>query len=285
MNKKLSIVIVCYNSVRLLPDCLDSIIRYNDIADALEIILVDNQSKDRKELGELVLKYTCLDIKLYDNSHNGGYGQGNNVGVQYASAPVFVVMNPDVRLVEPVFQRMLDYLDANPETGLAGVNFEDMSSPLYLKPEFYFMFRMIFVNQLVKYRLFRLNEMYPAGSFLLVRKDAFLNAGRFDEQIFLYYEEADLATRMLAAGYRVDWLKDFYVHHLAHNRPLNVFLLQKEVDSLCYYLDKFKFNKRKFLINRRSYYQVKYLIAVLTGNTSKKEFFGAWINTLTDKIK
>lgn len=284
MNKELSVIIVCYNSVRLLPDCLDSIIRFNDIGDALEVILVDNQSNDRVELGEMVLQYPQLNIKLIDNSHNGGYGQGNNVGVNQSTAPVFVVMNPDVRLVEPVFKRMLTYLGANPETGMAGVNFEDLSSPLFLKPEYYTLFRMIFVNQLVKYKLFRMKEMFPAGSFLLFRKKAFLESGAFDEQIFLYYEEADLSARMLGNGYRVVWLKDYFVHHLAHNRPLNTFLLQKEADSLCYYLDKFNFDKRKFLVNRRKYYQLKKLIAVITGNQFKKTFFEAWINALNEKI-
>jgi len=232
MNKKLSIIIVCYNSVRLLPDCLDSIIRFNDIGDALEVILVDNQSKDRAELGELVLRYNLLDIKLFDNTHNGGYGQGNNVGVSKSIAPVFVVMNLDVRLVKPVFNRMLDYMGSNPQMGMAGVNFEDGSSPLFLKPEYYTLFRMIFVNQLVKYGLFKIKEMFPAGSFLLFNKNAFLKSGSFDEQIFLYYEEADLSARMLQSGFEVVWLKDYFVHHLAHNRPLNTLILQTEADSM-----------------------------------------------------
>ena len=46
MQKKISIVIVTYNSDNHISDCLESIFKYNDIGDALEIIIVDNMSKN-----------------------------------------------------------------------------------------------------------------------------------------------------------------------------------------------------------------------------------------------
>jgi GT2 family glycosyltransferase len=42
----------------------------------------------------------------------------------------------------------------------------------------------------------------PTGGAALYRRDAFLAAGGFDERIFLYYEDLDLALRMRAAGDR-----------------------------------------------------------------------------------
>ena len=44
MAKKISIIIVTYNSQSHIYDCISSINQYNDIGDELEIIIVDNMS-------------------------------------------------------------------------------------------------------------------------------------------------------------------------------------------------------------------------------------------------
>ena len=53
-RKAVSVVIVTFNSENLIMDCLDSIFKYNDISDDLEVVLVDNCSKnylsDRKSV-------------------------------------------------------------------------------------------------------------------------------------------------------------------------------------------------------------------------------------------
>ena len=54
MNKQLSIIIVTYNSEKLIFECLDSIYKYNDIGDSLEVIIVDNCSNDQEKVFEKV---------------------------------------------------------------------------------------------------------------------------------------------------------------------------------------------------------------------------------------
>ena len=44
MHKRVSVIIVTYNSEKHIYDCLSSIYRYNDIGDLLEVIIVDNNS-------------------------------------------------------------------------------------------------------------------------------------------------------------------------------------------------------------------------------------------------
>ena len=79
-NKKLSIIIVLYNSGKLIFECLDSLYRYNDIGSSLEIILVDNCSSDREFVFDKVRKDYPSDIILIKSLINGGYGHGNNQG-------------------------------------------------------------------------------------------------------------------------------------------------------------------------------------------------------------
>jgi GT2 family glycosyltransferase len=254
------------------------------LGDNLELILVDNNSNDRNELDGIIENFRDLDIRLIENPVNGGYGQGNNIGVKASNSPCFVVINPDVRLVEPVFGKLIEWMDNNPEMGMAGVSFIDLSSPLYLKPEYYSLFKLIFVDRMVKSGLYKFNEMYLQGSFLFFRKVAFIEAGMFDENIFLYYEEADIANRILKNNYLIYWHKNIRVIHLAHDRPYNPKLLQIQVDSMDFYLEKYKINKRKIFKRLKLYYQLKKIVALLIKNEGKVEYFGGWITLINQKL-
>ena len=45
---KISVIIVAYKSGDILVKCLDSIAKYNDIEDELEVIVVDNSPEDER---------------------------------------------------------------------------------------------------------------------------------------------------------------------------------------------------------------------------------------------
>ena len=79
--KKLSIIIVTYNSGKDIYDCLDSIYSHCDIPiEELEIIIVDNNSFEADIMFDTIQHKYDNNIVLIKNSVNGGYGQGNNVG-------------------------------------------------------------------------------------------------------------------------------------------------------------------------------------------------------------
>ena len=106
--KRLSIIIVTYHSEKDIYDCIDSVRSFTDIpCEELEVIVVDNSPQCEPMFAKLRELYGN-DIILVHNTHNGGYGQGNNVGIRKATAPVIMIMNPDVRLVQPVFRHCLE---------------------------------------------------------------------------------------------------------------------------------------------------------------------------------
>ena len=105
--KRLSVIIVTYHSEHDIYDCLQSIEKYCDIPrEELEIIVVDNSQESDDMFARLRQLYNDS-LLLIHNTHNGGYGQGNNVGIKQSSSPVVLVMNPDVRLCEPIFKTAL----------------------------------------------------------------------------------------------------------------------------------------------------------------------------------
>jgi GT2 family glycosyltransferase len=277
MNKQLSIIIVTYNSERLIFDCLDSIYQYNDIGDELEVIVVDNCSVNVDALfSKIKLNYQDK-VVLIKNRVNGGYGHGNNQGAKVATSSRLVVMNPDVRLVSPIFRSIIDTFNSNKNIGMMGVRFVDGSNPLYFKPEYSTLFRLVFGRQLLKYGCYKIEQVFFSGSFLVFDKTSFIKAGLFDENIFMYHEEADISNRLLAIGKETLMAENLIVLHLAHGRTVNYKLLKIGSESRNYYFKKYKANIDKYYKNLLFIYNVKYWIAVLINNKLKKEEFKAWI--------
>lgn len=236
---KLSIIIVTYNSLRLIHDCVESIFEYNDIDNSLDVIIADNASDDQDEMFSLVRKeFGDKPIKLFDTGVNGGYGKGNNYGIKQTDADVVIVMNPDVRFVAPVFKDILKEFE-NPNLGMAGVDFIDGSSPYYFKPEHSTFYRSIMIHAYILKRKYNPDAMYMSGSLLIFDRKTFIEAGMYDENIFMYYEEPDITNRILKLGKEVKWLKNIMVHHLAHGRKYNQKLTDIRYDSFEYYCNKY----------------------------------------------
>lgn len=277
MNKQLSIIIVTYNSERLIFDCLDSIFKYNDIGDQLEVIVVDNCSVDCDEMfSRINLEYDNK-VVLIKSAVNGGYGYGNNQGVEAATSSQLIIMNPDVRIVEPMFGKIINKLNSNKNIGMMGVQFVDGSNHLVFKPEYSNLFKLVFGRQLLKFGFYKIEQVYFSGSFLIFDKASFVQAGLFDENIFMYYEEADISNRLLSIGKETLMANSLSVLHLAHGRKVNYDLLRIGSKSRNYYFEKYNLNLNKFYKNLLVIYQVKYYVAVLINNQLKSEEFRAWI--------
>ncbi len=226
MAKRLSIVIVTYNSERDVFDCVESIQRWADVPrEELELIVVDNQSREPQAMFDRLREQWGEDIILIENTLNGGYGQGNNIGVRAATAPVCLIMNPDVRLYEPLFATALTTFDERLQVGMLGMvqmfsstsKSKHSTSPSYLVNGYLLVALYAVCNRLDWYLP---SCMYITGSCFFVRREMFLKAGAFDETNFMYGEEDDLHYRMKQRyGSRCfAFNKSLHYIHLAEHR-------------------------------------------------------------------
>jgi len=277
MNKMLSIVIVTYNSENHIYDCLESIFKFNDIGEGLEVIISDNFSDNRIEMFEKIKLQFGDKVVLIQNNVNGGYGYGNNRGVNAAQSSRLIIMNPDVRIINPIFSQILNKFNGNKNIGLLGVRFTDGSKSLTFKPEYKNLFRLTFGSLLIKLGWYKIHQVYFSGSFLILDKISFIQAGLFDENIFMYYEEADVSNRILSVEKETVLAKDLFVLHLAHGRKVNYSLLRIGSESRKYYFKKYKANIDKYHKNLLFIYWFKYFVALLISDDLKKEEFKAWI--------
>lgn len=283
--KKISIIIVTYNSLGLINDCLRSIFDNNDIGDNLDVIVADNASADQKELFELIGKeFSGYNIRYFDTGENAGYGKGNNYGIRHTDSDVVIVMNPDVRFLTPVFSKIMKEFE-NPNLGMAGVNFIDGSLPYYFKPEHISFIHDFFIHSYVRRRRYDDKRMYMSGSLLIFDRQAFIDAGMYDENIFMYYEEPDITNRIQALGKEVRWLKDTMVQHLAHGRKYNQKLIDIGYDSYEYYCKKYGLDAKKGYKKRMRILRLKIIAAQIVGAKDDLDVFCNTLKSMETHIK
>ena len=212
-NVKLSIIIVSYNNLNVLLDCLNSVEKMNDISDQQEVIVVEQSPSDEIYT---YLKKNMPQIQTI-RAENKGFGAGNNRGVEIAQGEYLLFLNPDTVLVEPIAGFALDVFGRNPKIGLFGVGLLDgeknkNSSFECLIP--YGLKSKITYSFCYKFDRFLKNKMYIQGADMFVRADLFRKAGSFDENVFMYYEEPDLCLRVRREGYEIAFFKEKKIIHL-----------------------------------------------------------------------
>jgi hypothetical protein len=110
----LSIVIVNWNTKRLLCDCIESIIEKTKINN-YEIIVVDNASTD-DSVGEVKQKFP--DVKIIENNENVGFAKANNIGITMSKGEYICLSNTDIKLLNNALDRMYLFLKKNNNVGM-----------------------------------------------------------------------------------------------------------------------------------------------------------------------
>lgn len=279
MSKKLSVIIVTYNSSKHIYDCLDALYKFNDIDEDLEIIIVDNDSQEQSAMFEGVKSIYGESVLLINSGKNGGYGYGNNIGINQSNSELVLVMNPDIRLVKPVFKQILTIFENN-EIGMIGVDFVDGSCPFYFKREYSSVKNLLLHKNYISKGKYDSEKMYLSGSFLVFRKESFWKAGGFDENIFMYSEEADITNRILAIGKKVIWCPEIQVLHLPHSHNYNEFLNNVRLQSGLYYEKKYDIDSHRYYLATLRILRLKKILAAMTLKKEKFLLFKKQINAL-----
>ena len=104
--KLLTVTVPCYNSQDYMENCIESLLPGGD---KVEIIIIDDGSKDRT--GEIADAYAAKypDIVKVIHQENGGHGEGINQGLKHATGKYFKVVDSDDTLSAdfPEFLRQL----------------------------------------------------------------------------------------------------------------------------------------------------------------------------------
>ena len=255
-----SVIIVSYKKLDILIDCLDSIYKYNDIGDKLEIIVVDNSPEDNIYN---YIKSNYKDVKIL-KSKNRGFGAGNNLGAKIARGEYLLFLNPDTILIEPIFQFAIQKFEKKNNLALFGIKL--LNKNLKRNWSFYFIdedsfFHAMLIKLFRKMDFFVDGKMCIAGADIFIRKKIFFDIGMFDENIFMYGEEADLARRIKASNYKTKYFKDKSLIHLGGGTVTNTSAkIHAGLRSTKYYCQKHNIDFNKKILHQIRYQKFKYFI-------------------------
>lgn len=261
----LSVIIVSFNSLPYLKNCISSVWQYNDIGNRLEVIVVDN-STNKETVEWLNHQHQIISIA----NDNKGFGQANNVGARIAKGDYLLFLNPDTVFIEPVFKFVIQKFEEDPLLGLFGVqlvNDERKPNSTYGVRMSYGLFRVLLSYLLITLKIFIPKIMYTSGADLFVRKIAFQKAGSFDENIFMYCEETDLCNRINSIGYKNSFFKERKIIHLegktSETNLFSKYVLQ--MTSSKYLCRKYNIDFKQLARKERRYCSLKKIFLSLVG--------------------
>lgn len=204
-----SVIIINYNTAALTIQAARSVQQFS-LKFSTELIIIDNASEE-KDFLELKNGLRNLDpeIRLVRSRFNSGFGGGNMLGVQLASGDYYAFLNSDALLQEDSIAILIDFLESHPRVAIAGARAVDQNGKAYKA----FDHRLSLTKELLGDQFLTLinSKKYPSrknglnkptrvgavpGSFFICRGKDFDQVGGFDTNLFLYYEEKDLAYRM-----------------------------------------------------------------------------------------
>jgi GT2 family glycosyltransferase len=219
-----SIILVNYNGATIIKDCLYSLQQFNQTIPS-EIIVVDNASGDGSP--ELIRKH-FPEVKLICQTHNHGFGKGNNIGAKVARGDFLLFLNPDTILTEDFLPSLLMVMMQNPEVGIVApklVN-RDGSLQISTSPAIGILGEYIAQRRSHQYHrgqnLEKISREFSrqqevaivVGAALLIRTKLFTQLRGFDENFFMYFEESDLCQRARYLGWKVVYNPEVSLIHL-----------------------------------------------------------------------
>ncbi|NVO28001.1 glycosyltransferase family 2 protein [Donghicola sp. C2-DW-16] len=212
----LSIVIIEWNTIDLLRDCLRSVYDNCD-GISIEVIVVDNASVDGSpEMVEAEFP-TVIQIR---NTDNRGFAAANNQGFEICTGRHILLLNSDTYVLKDVLAQTVEYMDQNPKVGAMGcrvlnpdmtmqrtcsmwprlLDLAFMSSGLWKLPRPEFLGRY----QMTHWQRDTEREVEViSGCYLALRWEVLEQVGPLDEDFFFFGEETDWCRRIADAGWQL----------------------------------------------------------------------------------
>jgi hypothetical protein len=213
-DARIDVVIVSFNTRDDLLVCLDSL-RDARCPLIARVTVVDNQSSD-DSVAAARSAHPDVDVVALDR--NIGFGAANNIGIRRGEAPLVLLLNSDTMVPPQAIETLVERLTATGATaagprlvdvdGHPEVSFGPMLSPASELVQMMWVRiaagRTQFSRGLTAQHLSKEHDAgWITGACLLVRRDAAVAAGLFDERFFLYEEDVDFCAALRARGGRV----------------------------------------------------------------------------------
>ncbi len=214
MDGLLSVLVINYNGVDVLADCVESLSRSRQ--QPLEVLVLDNGSSDDS------IEYVRRehpDVLLHCFGQNLGYAAGNNRGIEASRGRYVLLLNNDTVVDPDALGHLIRHMEqADPSVGgcmpkllfheqpelvnSAGVGVDSRGNSYSLGRE----------EQAASWDTPR--EIFcPHGAAAVYRRKMLDDVGLFDESFFMFQEEVDLGWRARLRGWTFQLIPEARVWH------------------------------------------------------------------------
>src|SRR5271154_5095048 len=240
-NDRVSVTIVTFNSGRFIKRCLESVLaqRYAN----KEIIVIDNASTD----GTVDILEQFEDrCRIVYNDENIGFAAAQNQAIHASGGSWVLTLNPDVLLLPNFIQAMVDAGQFDARVGavcgkllaiLASFDLPDKplvdSTGIYFNPMLRHLDRGSQEVDNGHYRQYEYVFGATAAAALYRRsmiEDISIDAEFFDDDFFVYREDADVAWRAQLMGWKCLYAPYARGYHVRKALPGNRRALPAEIN-------------------------------------------------------
>ena len=110
-NKQLSIIIPAYNIEKYICQCVDSILKAQEVADLVEVIIVNDGSSDNTLKIAMDYQNKYSDIVVVVDKQNGGHGSAINAGIGKATGKYIKVVDGDDWVLEEGLTELVNFIN------------------------------------------------------------------------------------------------------------------------------------------------------------------------------
>jgi len=212
MPPDLTILFITYNSADQLATALPSLGRAEP-AGGVEVIIVDNASCDRDQLIDVCRAHGARLLAL---SRNVGIGAAANRGFRHARGRYVAVANPDLVFSTGAVSRLVRFMDGHPDAGVVAPQFVYGDGTFQPSAKRFPRLRYVLAGRRSPFARFAPGLVPSAeflyagiernsepaevesvvGAFMVFRREAFEQAGAYDEAYFMYAEDTDICRRV-----------------------------------------------------------------------------------------
>jgi hypothetical protein len=231
---KVLISLIDFNGSKNTLLCLDSLDSVKAGGFELNVVVVDNASKEKFQTEK---KYKNFSLKIIRSETNLGFAGGQNLGIKYgldSGVDYFVILNNDVILEDNFLLELLKTFVSQKDCGIVSPKIYFAKGHEFHKDRYeekdlgkviwYAGGKMDWQNMIATHR--GVDEVdkgqyeklektdFASGCCEIIKREVFKNVGLFDNKYFLYYEDNDLSQRAKKAGFAIYYQPNAFLWHL-----------------------------------------------------------------------
>lgn len=234
--KKIAVVILNWNGVKLLEQFLPSVIQFSPEA---TIYVADNASTDSSIT---FVEANFPTVKIVKNAGNYGFAKGYNEALQHIDSEIYALVNSDIEVTENWLTPILETFENEPKTAIIQPKLLDFKNKDYFEyagaaggfiDKYGYPYCRGRIFETIEKDIGQYNDAreitWASGACFFIRSKVYHELKGFDDDFFAHQEEIDLCWRAKNKGYVIKYNPKSVVYHvggatLQQGNPKKTFL-------------------------------------------------------------